>query len=614
MRALILSIAVAGQWTAFAQERALAPKPEWRRIGSSSVDLSLAGPATGPADSVWYSPDGAKLYARARSGRIWETSDFETWSASSSAEPPARAGRLRYIPSEANRLFLFGSNVYRSEDGGQAWTNLTAYRDRPIIGGPQNDLAISPASVEQVAVANDFGVWRSADAGLSWTSLNQTLPNLPIRRILSTPGRGSGARILIDGIGPAEWQPGGSKDWVAVSDARARREEEELAAFSSSLGVSLSAIGGSGDFRFAGGPDGRIWSSLDSGRSWRLSRAAGGGRVESIFVDAREPRIAVAALGGRGPHVLRTVNGGLYWDDLSANLSETPAYAIAADRSDGADAAIYAATERGVFLMRASLTAAGPSGTWTSLSDGLPPGRATDVRLDQTGNQLYVAIDGYGLFAAASPHRARTLRIVNAADFSVRAAAPGSLLSVLGGRVERAQTGQLKFPILASSASESQIQVPFEATASALALAIEAEGRSVTLPLQLESVAPAIFVDRDGAPMILDADSGLVLDAGRAAHSGARIQVLATGLGLTRPAWPSGLAAPLESPPQVAVPVQVWLDRVPLRVTRATLAPGYIGYYLVEAELPALVNAGPAELYVAAEGRESNRVRMYLEP
>jgi uncharacterized protein (TIGR03437 family) len=64
----------------------------------------------------------------------------------------------------------------------------------------------------------------------------------------------------------------------------------------------------------------------------------------------------------------------------------------------------------------------------------------------------------------------------------------------------------------------------------------------------------------------------------------------------------------------VAVPVEVWLDRVPLRVTRATLAPGYIGYYLLEAELPVLVNAGPAELYVAAEGRSSNRVRVYLEP
>jgi uncharacterized protein (TIGR03437 family) len=49
-------------------------------------------------------------------------------------------------------------------------------------------------------------------------------------------------------------------------------------------------------------------------------------------------------------------------------------------------------------------------------------------------------------------------------------------------------------------------------------------------------------------------------------------------------------------------------------VTRAILAPGYVGFYVIELQLPALVNAGPAELYVTADGQESNRVRVYLEP
>ena len=54
-------------------------------------------------------------------------------------------------------------------------------------------------------------------------------------------------------------------------------------------------------------------------------------------------------------------------------------------------------------------------------------------------------------------------------------------------------------------------------------------------------------------------------------------------------------------------------NRVPVQVTRATLAPGYVGLYLVELQLPTLVNAGPAELYISADGQESNRVRVYLE-
>jgi uncharacterized protein (TIGR03437 family) len=74
------------------------------------------------------------------------------------------------------------------------------------------------------------------------------------------------------------------------------------------------------------------------------------------------------------------------------------------------------------------------------------------------------------------------------------------------------------------------------------------------------------------------------------------------------------MAAPPNNPPRVVVPVQAWLDRVPVEVTQAVLAPGYIGFYLIEVQLPRIVNAGPAELYLQAEGHESNRVRLYIEP
>jgi len=74
------------------------------------------------------------------------------------------------------------------------------------------------------------------------------------------------------------------------------------------------------------------------------------------------------------------------------------------------------------------------------------------------------------------------------------------------------------------------------------------------------------------------------------------------------------MAAPAEEPPKVAAAVSAFLDRSPVEVTRATLAPGYIGFYLVEVQLPAIVNRGAAELYLEAGGRESNRVRIDLEP
>ena len=105
-----------------------------------------------------------------------------------------------------------------------------------------------------------------------------------------------------------------------------------------------------------------------------------------------------------------------------------------------------------------------------------------------------------------------------------------------------------------------------------------------------------------------------MLDAMNPAHSHSRIQILATGLGQVVPEWPAGIAAPMENSPKVVTPVKASLDRVPVDVTRAVLAPGFVGFYLVEIEIPKIVNYGPAELYIEAGGQTSNRVRVYIEP
>jgi uncharacterized protein (TIGR03437 family) len=60
--------------------------------------------------------------------------------------------------------------------------------------------------------------------------------------------------------------------------------------------------------------------------------------------------------------------------------------------------------------------------------------------------------------------------------------------------------------------------------------------------------------------------------------------------------------------------VRAYLDGAAVEVTAATLAPGYVGFYLVQIQLPRIANAGPGELVIEAEGQQSNRVRLYLEP
>jgi uncharacterized protein (TIGR03437 family) len=607
----IITLAAAGASIAFAQTQ------DWRHVGGSAVEMGLAGPATGPLEDAWFSDSGSTLYVRTRAGRVFQTSDFESWVVAEN--PPAHTplesalprrkpdpgGRVVTAAWNRSRMYELGSQLLRSDDGGDSWDNLTAYRSSSVIGSPQRALAITPNSPDQLVVANDDGVWRSMDGGLSWTGLNQSLPNLPIRRIMTPPVGGLPALVEADGLGILALPPGGTV-WMRVSGTLLDAETALKRRYSAMLGEEISAVGSVRDTVYAGSANGHIWYSLDGGKTFRQSATPASGRVERIFVDSLRPNIAVAALSGKGPHVLRTMNQ-TFWDAIDGNLPDASVHGVTADRASGA---IYAATDKGVFWTTTDLeTASGTPPVWTSLSENLPQFPARDVVLDPSGLQLYAALDGYGLYAIAAPHHQRNIQVVNAADFSSRPAAPGSLLSVIGGRVESARGGNLNYPVLAVLGNESQIQVPFEAQGPNVNLALQiAGGGTVRRDIPVQPVSPAILVSRDGAPMLWDGESGLPVDARNLAHPNSRLQIWATGLGKVKPDWPTGMQANLEEPPAVIANIKAYLDGVPVPVTRSTLLPGYVGFYLVEVQLPPITNAGASQLYITADGQESNRV------
>ncbi|MEO8663069.1 MAG: hypothetical protein ABI693_31710 [Bryobacteraceae bacterium] len=601
-------------------------RPEWRRIGSSAVELDLPAPATGPVSRVWYSADGARLLALSASGRLFETADFDTWKETAAAAPPVDAtvvsprlpepsARLRQSEGRAGRLYAVASSAWRSDDGGTTWSNLTSFKTQPLLGAGVKDLAVSPQNPDDIVVATASGVWRSLDGGLAWDGLNDSLPNLPARKLLALPLGSRGLRLSVDfGSGPqeVEWVPGEKRAWRTNDGSLVSADQAARSQWSAATGLRVTAVASAASLLYLGTADGWLVTSSDQGATWSRQRVAGSASVEGLFVDPSEPRTALAALSNRSSgRILRTTNAGLYWDDLTANLPPGRAHGVTADIRSGA---LYAATDGGVFYTQANLTAPAPATTWVSLSAALPAAPAADVSLDASGNQLYVALEGYGVFATLPPHRYRDLRLVSAADYRARAAAPGSLLSVLGARITAASFGDVIVPVLAAAETESQIQVPFEAVGTTLMLSLQSAAGASALGLPLRRASPAIFVDRDNTPLLLNADSGVLLDAMSPAHAGARIQILAAGLGGVKPVWPTGMPAPLENPPAVALPVHALLDRAPLEVTRATLAPGYVGFYLVEVQLPEIVNAGPAELYLEADGQESNRVRIWLAP
>lgn len=595
---------------------------EWRPVGNYVLDAGLAAPAGGPVQRVWYTADGSRLLIKTASDRIFQTSDFETWTETTASVPePAtvayvqtrpEANALLRAPATRGLVYAFGQAVYRSVDDGLNWDNVSRARGQSLLGDRLTDLAVSPRNPEEIVVASSAGVWRSLDSGLSWSGLNESLPNFPVRRILTAPAAGIAARVALRD-GEATWQPGRRTGWISVPPAIVKAESDLREALTRALGWEITAVAAAGDWVYAGGRGARLYVSPDQGRTWRPFILADSGDVQALYVPPADPRIALAALSGAGARIARTVNGGIFWEDISGNLPAGSANGVTADLGSGT---VYAATSAGLAMTVADLTKAGPVGAWQILS-GLPKAPVVDAKLDDGGHQLYAAVEGYGVFGATAPHRFRDPKVVNAADYANRPAAPGTLLSVVGAKITSARAGQVEMPVLAATEAESQIQVPFGVTGTSLALALMGSGADGAITrrdmrMALQATAPAIFVDRDGTPMALDADRSILLDAGTSARAGSRVQVLATGLGNVTPEWPTGLAAPLENAPKVVAPVRAFVDRVPVQVTRATLAPGYVGFYLIEFQVPDIVNAGPAEFYLEVGGQESARVTLYL--
>ena len=74
------------------------------------MDLLLASPATGPVEKVWFSESGGTLYARTRSGKVFETSDYEVWLPSQNVAEPAMqpVPPVVRIPENGVRLVSVG--------------------------------------------------------------------------------------------------------------------------------------------------------------------------------------------------------------------------------------------------------------------------------------------------------------------------------------------------------------------------------------------------------------------------------------------------------------------------------------------------------------------------
>lgn len=156
-------------------------------------------------------------------------------------------------------------------------------------------------------------------------------------------------------------------------------------------------------------------------------------------------------------------------------------------------------------------------------------------------------------------------------------------------------------------------QVPFEATGIMADVVLENNGsRSNAARATLSDAAPGIFLVDSANGAFLHADFGLVTAARPAARSEVLLAFL-TGLGSVNPPVATGFPAPSQEPlARTTANTTVTVGNQSATVLFSGLAPGFIGLYQVNFQVPSTAPAGSVDVVIAAAGTNSNTAKLEI--
>jgi hypothetical protein len=191
----------------------------------------------------------------------------------------------------------------------------------------------------------------------------------------------------------------GGVSWVAISPDLTGGDTHPEDAYPFGTVTTVAAAQSNPLMLYAGTDDGRVWRTSTGGSPWSLATDPDlpDRWVTRIAVDPADAAVAYVTFSGfrdadHTPYVLKTVDGGAGWTDITGNLPQAPVNVIAV-----AGTSLIVGTDVGVF------TTADGGATWLSVGSGLPKAPVMDIRYHGPTGRLYAATFGRGMWSVQLP-------------------------------------------------------------------------------------------------------------------------------------------------------------------------------------------------------------------
>jgi photosystem II stability/assembly factor-like uncharacterized protein len=279
--------------------------------------------AVHPTDSSTIYVSGSGLYKSTDGGDSWQElmagNEFCSCPVAIDPTDPSTvyATLLRFDQPEANGNVF---RLFKSTDAGETW-NLS---DAGIPGFP-NSIVIDPSSAvyaSYIAQQGDSnGVVKSTDGGASWSAINTGLPSNtpPINSLALDPGKPStifaGYSDVSSGRSGVFLTFDGGSTW---NDAGAGLTAIDLHAL---------AVDPTNPATVYAAASGGISKTSDGGANWQTvpfsSPGPGAAVTLSLLIDPNNPQVVYASVEGAGgcfagePFLRKSTDGGTTWTDLS---------------------------------------------------------------------------------------------------------------------------------------------------------------------------------------------------------------------------------------------------------------------------------------------------------